>query len=55
MKEEYNKNMESLRKKVQTKILEINRSLNQLNNTVESQYSRTVEQWKIRFHRSKTK
>jgi hypothetical protein len=37
MKEEFNKNMENLRKKNQTEILETKSSLNHIKNTGESQ------------------
>jgi type VI protein secretion system component VasA len=40
MKKEFNKDMENLRKKNQTEILEIKISLNQTKNTVESHSSR---------------
>jgi chromosome segregation ATPase len=48
MKEEFNKDMESDRKKNQTEILETKNSLNQINNTVETHSSR-LEQVKDRI------
>jgi hypothetical protein len=40
MKEEFNKDIENLKKKNQTEIPEIKRPLNQIKNTVESHSSR---------------
>jgi hypothetical protein len=45
IKEELNKDMESLRKKNQTEILEIKSPFSQTKNTVEAHSSR-LEQWK---------
>jgi hypothetical protein len=50
MKEEFNKNMENLRKKNQTEILEIKSSLNQIKNRVESHYkTRTSGRQNVRI------
>jgi hypothetical protein len=54
MKEEFNKDMENLRKKIQTEVLEIKSSLNQIRNTGESHSSR-LQQWKTESQDLKAK
>jgi hypothetical protein len=54
IKEENNKDMESLRKNYQAEILEIKSSLSQIKNTVES-HSNRLEQMEDRISDSKTK
>jgi phage shock protein A len=54
MKEEFNKDIENLRKKNQTENLEIKSSLSQIKNTGESHYSR-LEQVEDRISRLEDK
>jgi hypothetical protein len=54
LKEEYNEDMESLRKKNQTEILEVKYPLYQIKSTIES-YSIRLYKWKTGFQVSKTK
>jgi hypothetical protein len=54
MKEEFNKDMENLRKKIQTKILEIKIPFNELKNTVEG-HSNSKNKWKTESQGSKIK